>query len=84
LKDLWNKVKIPHLGRYPTEYHQWISDALMKIDKIANGGPKIFKELFQKYVLDVVKENPWLLKKDWWRKYGDEFQKWWSELFPDY
>ncbi|HHS6528660.1 TPA: AHH domain-containing protein, partial [Campylobacter jejuni] len=33
----WNKVKMPHRGRHPNEYHEYILEKMSKIDKIARG-----------------------------------------------
>jgi len=80
LNDIWNKVEIPHQGRHPNEYHQWVESALTEIDKIAGGDVEKFRELFTKYVEDVLVENPWMLKKDWWVDYGEEFWEWWRTI----
>ncbi|WP_335789581.1 AHH domain-containing protein, partial [Campylobacter jejuni] len=34
LDEDWNKVKMPHRGRHPNEYHEYILEKMSKIDKI--------------------------------------------------
>jgi len=83
LDDLWKRVDMPHKGRHPNAYHEWIADALQEIDRIANGNYNEFRRLFEKYIVKVVEENPWILKSSWWKKYGDEWWECWDELVEE-
>ena len=74
-------VQIPHFDKsHPAQYHQWVSMAMERIDQVAKGNSNKFLDLWQKYVKDVVAENPWILSEDWWNKYSDEWWDWWNDL----
>ena len=38
LDDDWNKALLPHQGRHPNAYHDFILDEMKNIDNIATGG----------------------------------------------
>jgi RHS repeat-associated protein len=78
LDESWNKLKVPQNSKHPEQYHRWVADALFQIDLFAQGDREKFLELFEKYIMNTVNENPWLLKKAWWEQYGDEFWQWWE------
>ena|GEM_PF-1635723 len=65
LDDDWNKALMPHSGRHPNAYHEYMLDNLKTIDGIANGNVDIFLEEF-----DVVKQTvincPQMLRKFFW------------------
>ena len=63
----WNKESLPHQGRHPNAYHEYILDNMQKFDKIANGDKKKFLELFDKMKQSIIK-NPSMLYKDYWEK----------------
>jgi RHS repeat-associated protein len=67
LDDAWNKVEIPHRGRHPKEYHEWVSRQLREIDKIAQGVREDFLELFEERITKPVSEQPEMLTKEWWQ-----------------
>ena len=62
-----NKESLPHQGRHPNAYHEYILDNMQKFDKIANGDKKKFLELFDKMKQSIIK-NPSMLYKDYWEK----------------
>ena len=66
LGDDWNKVSLPHLGRHPDAYHQWVLEQLELIDQIAKGDRELFLELFEKRVKLQVLEHPEMLLKAFW------------------
>mgnify|MGYP003505110701 CR=1 FL=1 len=43
----WNKEKMQHQGRHPNEYHQWMLDNIIEIDKKANGNQEVFLNAFE-------------------------------------
>nr|WP_251832034.1 AHH domain-containing protein [Campylobacter jejuni] len=49
----WNKVKMPHRGRHPNEYHEYILEKMSKIDKIARGDKDKFLKEFEKLKEEV-------------------------------
>jgi len=81
LNRKWNKLKIPHLNKsHPSQYHQWVESAMEEIHRISKGDSDLFLDLWNKNVVDVVDENPWVLSHDWWDNFGDEWLSWWDEL----
>lgn len=63
----WNKESLPHQGRHPNAYHDYILDNMQKFDRIANGDKEKFLELFDKMKQNIIK-NPDMLYKDYWKK----------------
>lgn len=63
----WNKVKIPHRGRHPNEYHEYILEKMSKIDKIARGDKNKFLKEFEK-LKEEIKNNPALLNKKYYKE----------------
>ncbi|BCJ92615.1 hypothetical protein acsn021_01840 [Anaerocolumna cellulosilytica] len=66
LDEIWNKELMPHQGRHPNAYHDWILEQLQEIDQIANGNKDIFLELFEN-VKNIVRDNPDMLRKIFWK-----------------
>ncbi len=66
LDDAWNKDLIPHRGRHPDAYHEWVLRKMRRIDEIAQGNREVFLELFEKEVKQVVREHPEMLRKWYW------------------
>jgi len=63
----WNKASLPHQGRHPYAYHQYILDNMRKFDKIANGDTNKFLKLFGQMKQKVI-DNPDMLYKDYWKQ----------------
>jgi len=61
----WNKKLMPHLGRHPNIYHDFMLNSIRSIDKEANGDVQIFLSGFQK-VKDFIISNPDKLYKRGW------------------
>lgn len=71
LDDDWNKELLPHQGRHPNAYHDFVLTQMQKADAIASKAPrgtkkKVFLEEFEKRVKDPVRKNPDLLRKIGW------------------
>ena len=66
LNEEWNKELLPHQGRHPNAYHEFILDELTNIDNIANGDIDIFLELYESNIKKVIRENPNMLYKEYW------------------
>ncbi|EPN7123236.1 AHH domain-containing protein, partial [Campylobacter jejuni] len=63
----WNKVKMPHRGRHPNEYHEYILEKMSKIDKIARGDKDKFLKEFEK-LKEEIKNNPAILRKEYYKE----------------
>ena len=68
LDEEWNKELLPHQGRHPNAYHEWILDQMRNIDNIANGDRDIFLDLYESEIKSVIRENPDMLYSDYWKK----------------
>ncbi len=66
LDDPWNKEYMPHQGRHPNEYHEYVLDNMIEFDKIAQGDKNIFIKLYEKMKVHII-DNPDMLYKDYWR-----------------
>ncbi len=67
LDDAWNKRRLPHRGRHPDAYHEWVLERMFEVDEIAQGNREAFLELFEQKVKRVVQERPEMLRKWYWR-----------------
>jgi hypothetical protein len=65
LNGEWNKVLIPHKGRHPNMYHEWILENLRDFDLISLGDTNKFLELFNEIKSRIIK-NPDMLGKSFW------------------
>jgi RHS repeat-associated protein len=55
LNGSWNIVNIPHRGRHPNSYHNWVFGQLTKIDNAANGNTDDFLKMFsglRQFIID--------------------------------
>ena len=66
LDDAWNKDLLPHQGRHPNAYHEYVLDSMKQFDDIAQGDKGIFLKLFDN-LKNNVKSNPDMLYKDYWK-----------------
>jgi len=66
LKGAWNQIDIPHKSKHAEQYHEWVYNELVRIDKIAKGDKDMFLELFDTEIKQKVIDNPWVVRKDWW------------------
>ena len=71
LDDAWNKEYLPHQGRHPNKYHDFIKKKLDDIDGIAQGDRDLFLELFEEEVKKKVRENPDMLYSNYWKMIGE-------------
>mgnify|MGYP000994994098 CR=1 FL=1 len=65
LDDEWNKELVPHQGRHPNAYHDWMLEELQSIDKVTNGNRDAFLRMFED-VKKTVRDNPDMLRKAFW------------------
>ena len=66
LNGAWNKQALPHLGRHPNAYHNFVLDGMQKARAGAGGSQAEFLNLFNQYVKKPVIQNPGLLRKSGW------------------
>lgn len=57
----WNKELLPHQGRHPNSYHEFVLERMREIDNAAQGDVKVFLRLFETKVKKVVRDNPDML-----------------------
>lgn len=58
---------MPHQGRHPDVYHDFVLDEMQKIDSIAQGDRDVFLSLFEDRVRNVVRNNPDMLYLEGWK-----------------
>ena len=63
----WNKELMPHQGRHPYAYHEYVLDNMQKFDKIAKGDKTKFLMLYDQMKQKII-SNPNMLYKDYWNK----------------
>jgi len=63
----WNREKLPHLGRHPDAYHEWVFKGMERAAAEAGPSSTRFLELFERYVRVPVRNNPGMLRGDFWR-----------------
>ena len=66
LDDGWNKELLPHQGRHPYAYHDYVLDKLSTYDRLAKGDREKFLKLFEGLKKEV-RDNPDMLYKEYWR-----------------
>jgi hypothetical protein len=66
LDDLWNKAAMPHLGRHPTKYHEFVLQGMQQAAAEAGTSTAKFLELFDLYVKQPILQNPNLLHSSGW------------------
>ena len=66
LDDEWNKELLPHQGRHPYAYHDYVLDKLSTYDRLAKGDREKFLKLFEG-LKQEVRDNPDMLYKEYWR-----------------
>lgn len=66
LDDSWNKELMPHQGRHPYAYHDYVLDNMQKFDRIANGDKTKFLKLYEQ-MKRKIRNKPEMLYKDYWK-----------------
>lgn len=66
LNGAWNKQTLPHLGRHPNKYHNFVLEGMQNAKAGAGASQTEFLSLFDKYVKQPVIKNPSLLRKSGW------------------
>lgn len=60
---------MPHQGRHPNEYHEYVLESMKQFDNIAQGDKNVFLKLYEKMKINIT-DNPDMLYKDYWRNGG--------------
>ncbi|MCU0916720.1 MAG: AHH domain-containing protein [Planctomycetes bacterium] len=66
LQGAWNKQLLPHLGRHPNEYHEFVLRNMRQAERLAGSSQGAFLESFDVLVKQPVIQNPELLRKAGW------------------
>jgi RHS repeat-associated protein len=66
LGDNWNKVVVPHRGRHPNAYHNFVLSGMQRAAVEAGTSKEKFLNLFNSYVKEPVVNNPLILRKIGW------------------
>ena len=67
MSESWNKEILPHSGRHPNEYHDFVQKRMEQAAREAGDDTKKFLNLFEEYVKKPIRENPELLDKKGWQ-----------------
>ncbi|CAN5758178.1 hypothetical protein BH11BAC7_BH11BAC7_33060 [soil metagenome] len=67
LNEPWNMESLPHLGRHPNAYHQFVLDGMQRAAAEAGGSQSAFIKRFDIYVKQPIRANPGLLRKAGWQ-----------------
>ena len=67
LDEPWNKEHLPHQGRHPDAYHEWVFKKLEDIDASAKGNKDTFLKLYEEQIKKEVREKPEMLRKEYWK-----------------
>jgi len=57
---------MPHQGRHPNDYHDYVLDQMNKFDRIAKGNQDKFLKYFQQLKNNIL-SKPEMLTKDYWK-----------------
>jgi RHS repeat-associated protein len=63
----WNKMMLPHSGRHPNLYHQFVLDGMRNASQQAGSSQAQFLNLFRINVIEPIVKNPNLLYLKGWR-----------------
>jgi RHS repeat-associated protein len=66
LNEKWNKQDLPHIGRHPNKYHDFVLEGMQNAKAGAGGSQSEFLRLFDENVKQPVNLNLELLKKSGW------------------
>jgi len=62
----WNVHEIPHRGPHHPDYHQWVLDNMEAADEVADGDVAVFRDLFSRWVVQVVRSDPTIVRWAYW------------------
>lgn len=61
----WNKELLPHLGRHPNDYHNFVLEEMIKAAKNADGSVSESLKLFNSNIKQLVIATTGLLRAGW-------------------
>jgi len=67
LDDAWNTEVLPHQGRHPNEYHDFVLANMQRAANEAGDDVNRFLQLFERYVVRPIRNNPELLRRSGWQ-----------------
>ncbi|MCR6648959.1 MAG: AHH domain-containing protein [Cellulomonas sp.] len=67
LNQDWNLLPMPHRGRHPNAYHQWVLDNATLAAEAAGPDAEEFVRLFETWVKRPIATNPLAVRGAWWR-----------------
>ena len=62
----WNKELLPHMGKHPNYYHEWVIEQMRAIDNMLDMNQQKFIHQFEIKVKQPVRSNPEMLYKKYW------------------
>jgi hypothetical protein len=68
LDDSWNIDLLPHQGRHPNDYHDFVERGMERAAREAGDNKEKFLNLFNKYTKETTRKNPDILRKSGWNK----------------
>jgi uncharacterized protein RhaS with RHS repeats len=66
LNDGWNKAPMPHQGRHPNAYHDYVLEKITQFDIASKGNVDKFLNLFKELRQEIIL-NPEMLTKNYWK-----------------
>lgn len=66
LDESWNIELMPHRGRHPNAYHEYMLENIKRIDNYAQGNTSAFLNKFTDLKKEII-NNPDMLRKSYWR-----------------
>ena len=61
----WNKIRVPHEGRHPNAYHEYVLERMRLINTIAQGNTAEFLLLFEELRIEISLTHDILYQKSW-------------------
>ena len=66
LDEAWNKELMPHRGRHPDDYHDYMLNRIREIDNMALGNQRVFLSEFSDLKKEII-NNPGMIRKSFWK-----------------
>lgn len=66
LDGAWNKELMPHRGRHPNDYHDYMLNSIREIDNMASGNQSVFLSGFSDLKKEII-NNPGMIRKSFWK-----------------
>lgn len=66
MDEAWNKELMPHRGRHPDDYHDYMLNRIREIDNMALGNQRVFLSEFSDLKKEII-NNPGMIRKSFWK-----------------